>query len=83
MSEKVLGFYEKKAWKMKLSSGWHIPKEDLVCVRLASESVDLKKLEEWLKEARNKMPDEHDKAIVSQVTGFILGKDLAEKEAKK
>ena len=57
--------------------------KDLVPVRLASESVDLKTLKEWLKEARDKMPDEHDKAIVSQVTGFILGKEWAEKEAKK
>ena len=55
----------------------------LVPVRLASESVNLKKLEEWLKEVRDKMPNEHDKAIVSQVTGFILGKEWAEKEAKK
>ena len=54
-----------------------------VPVRLASESVDLKALKEWLKEARDKMPNEYDKAIVSQVTGFILGKTFSEKEAKK
>ena len=46
-------------------------------------SVDLEKLKEWFKEARDKMPEEHDKAIVSQVTGFILGKTFSEKEAKK
>lgn len=31
---------------------------------------------EWLEEARNKMPDEHDKAIINQVIGFCIGKKM-------
>jgi len=74
MSEKVLGFYKKdaKVWdEIKDEATFFINEQ--VSVRLASESVDLKELREWIE--KNK-----------RLREFVLIDDLiewAEKEAKK
>ena len=68
MSEKVLGFYEKDSDKfeerLNFPTEITIDENKLVPVRLASESVDLKKLEKIIKE----LEEIKNKSVVGKLT---------------
>ena len=88
MSEKVLGFYKKDAYERPEfrspfpCDSYEIPKDKLVSVRLASESVDLKKLKDFLETLRiGDMLDAGGDINVEFVREKII--EWAEKEAKK
>ena len=97
MSEKVLGFYKKDGRKQYPSDGlieqgirsntvvgYLIEKDNLVSVRLASESVDLKWLEKYVKHIRGcfekNQPSDFE---AGEETGRIEGLEVLLAEAKK
>ena len=86
MSEKVLGFKEKDAGHPKFPNQFttqemfFVPAKKLVPVRLASESVDLKKLKEYRK-SYIKDNQYIEGGLVSTILDDLI--EWAEKEAKK
>ena len=90
MTEKFLGFEEKDAFKESMGyviqyKRYCIKEEDLVPVRLASESVGLKELKEKCREMEKKLPVCEKRCFAEDGYSTALDEIIswAEKEAKK